>query len=170
MNKYLLLTVVAGGVIIFDQTTKYAVQHMMALYDYIELIPGFFSLTYIQNPGAAFGLFGKTTEILVWLNIDRSTFLIGISLFALIVLFFMYARLTEKDILTHFSIGMIIGGAIGNLIDRVRLHWVIDFLDFQLRGHHWPTFNLADSAITIGAIILMFNILFFKKEGIINTQ
>lgn len=162
MNRYLLLTVVAGGVIIFDQTSKYAIQHIMTLYDYTEIIPGFFSLTYIQNPGAAFGLFGKATESL------RSIFLIGISIFALSILFIMYAKLTEKSILINVSIGMIIGGAVGNLIDRIRFHSVVDFLDFHLKGYHWPTFNLADSAITIGTIILMLNVLFPKRESIMD--
>ena len=163
MNKYLLLTVVAGGVIIFDQTSKYVVQHIMALHDYIEVIPGFFNLTYTQNPGAAFGLFGETRDTL------RLAILIGISLFALIILLFMYVRVTEKDILTHVSISIIIGGAIGNLIDRIRLQWVIDFLEFYWRGYHWPAFNIADSAITIGTMILMFNILFPKTRNILDV-
>src|SRR3972149_4043273 len=107
MSRYLLLTVVAGGVTILDQASKYAIQQMMVLYDYIDIIPGFFGLTYIPNPGAAFGLFGNAAASV------RSFFLIGISITALAVLFFMYARLTEKGILIHISIGMIIGGAVG---------------------------------------------------------
>lgn len=158
MNKYLLLTVVAGGIIIIDQTSKYAVQHIMALHDYINIIPGFFNLTYIQNPGAAFGLFGKTTDTL------RSVLLIGISLVALLILFLMYAKVRERDLLLHTSIALIIGGAIGNLIDRIRLQWVIDFLDFYWDRYHWPAFNLADAAITIGTLVLMFHILFLRKE------
>src|SRR3989337_4426912 len=133
MSRYLLLTVVAGGVTIVDQASKYAIQHMMVLYDYIDIIPGFFGLTYIPHPGAAFGLFGNAAAPV------RSLFLIGISITALAVLFFMYARLTEKSILIHISIGMIIGGAVGNLIQRIRLRWVIDFLHFHLQGdplHH----------------------------------
>ena len=164
MSRYLLLTVVAGGVIILDQASKYAVQHMMVLYDYIEVIPGFFGFTYIPNPGAAFGLFGNAAASV------RSLFLIGISITALAVLFFMYARLTEKSILIHISIGMIIGGGVGNLIDRIRLRWVIDFLDLHWQGYHWPTFNIADFAITIGTIILMFNVLFHQRERIADTQ
>lgn len=164
MSRYLLLTVVAGGVIILDQASKYAVQHMMVLYDYIDIIPGLFAFTYIPNPGAAFGLFGKVSAFL------RSFFLIGISTAALAVLFFMYARLREKSILIHISIGMIIGGAVGNLIDRIRLRWVIDFLDLHWGGYHWPTFNVADFAITIGAMILLFNVLFHQRERIADTQ
>ncbi len=143
---------------IIDQTSKYAVQHIMAPHDYITVVPGFFNLTYIQNPGAAFGLFGKTTDTL------RSVLLIGISLVALLVLFLMYIKVRERDLLLHTSIALIIGGAIGNLIDRIRLQWVIDFLDFYWDRYHWPAFNLADAAITIGTLILMFHILFFRKE------
>lgn len=137
---------------------------MMVLYDYIEVIPGFFGLTYIPNPGAAFGLFGSVAASV------RSFFLIGVSITALAVLFFMYARLTEKSILVHIAIGMIIGGAVGNLIDRMRLHWVIDFLDLHWRGYHWPTFNVADFAITVGTVILMFNVLFHQRKHISHTQ
>ncbi len=158
MNRYLLLTAVAGGVIIFDQISKYAVQHMIALHDYIELIPGFFNLVYIQNPGAAFGLFGRGADTL------RLALLIGISLFALTVLLIMYARVTGRGFIIHISLAMIIGGAIGNLIDRIRLQWVIDFLDFYWKGYHWPAFNLADAAITIGSVTLMFNILFSGRK------
>lgn len=163
MNKYLLLTVVAGVVIIFDQASKYAVQNMMAIHDYMEIIPGFFNLTYVQNPGAAFGIFGKTTGIL------RIALLVGISLFALGMLLVMYEKTTGKFTPTHLAIAMIVGGAVGNLIDRIRLHWVMDFLDFYWNGNHWPSFNIADAAITIGTLILMFNILFSRNRNIINV-
>src|SRR3989304_8941332 len=136
MSRYLLLTVVAGGVIILDQASKYAVQHMMVLYDYIEVIPGFFGFTYIPNPGAAFGLFGNAAASV------RSLFLIGISITALAVLFFMYARLTEKSILIHISIGMILGGAVCNLLDRLRVRWGLGFLYFHSGGYHLPPFYL----------------------------
>lgn len=162
MNKYLLLTVVAGVVIIFDQASKYTIQHILAMYDYIEIIPGFFNLTYVQNPGAAFGIFGKTSGLV------RLSLLIGISLCALVMLLFMYKKTRGKFTVTHISIALIIGGAVGNLIDRIRLHWVMDFLDFYWKGSHWPSFNIADSAITIGTVILMFNVLFSRNRNILN--
>jgi len=158
MNKYILLTVVAGGVMILDQATKYVVQYLMTLHDHITVIPDFFNLTYIQNPGAAFGLFGKFTDTF------RSVLLIGISIAALLILFLMYIKVREKDLLLQSSIALIIGGAMGNMIDRLRFQWVIDFLDFHWGRYHWPAFNLADAAITIGTIVLMFHILFLKKE------
>lgn len=162
MNKYLILTAVAALVIIIDQISKYAVQHMLAMHDYIEIIPGFFNLTYVQNPGAAFGIFGETAGAL------RLIILIGISIFALAMLLFMYQKTEGRYTLTHLGIAMVIGGAVGNLIDRIRLSWVMDFLDFYWNGHHWPAFNIADAAITLGTVILMFNILFSKNRNSMN--
>lgn len=163
MNKYLLLTAIAGAVIVFDQASKYAVQNMLAIHDYIEIIPGFFNVTYVQNPGAAFGIFGRTTGVL------RLALLIGISLLALIMLLFMYEKTTGKFSITHLAISLVAGGAVGNLIDRIRLKWVMDFLDFYWNGHHWPSFNIADIAITLGTIILMFSILFTKNRNLLNV-
>lgn len=162
MNKYLLLTVVAGGVTILDQLSKLAVQHMLTLHNPIEIIPGFFNLTYIFNPGAAFGLFGNITETL------RLTILIGVSIIAFAILFYMYTRIKERDNLILIPIAMIIGGAAGNLIDRVRFQMVVDFLDFYWGQFHWPAFNVADSAITVGTIILVVTILFTEKRQILN--
>lgn len=163
MNKYLLLTVVAGGVTILDQLSKYAVQHMLTLHNPIEVIPGFFSITYIFNPGAAFGLFGNISETL------RMIMLIGISLIAFAILFYMYIKIREKENIVLIPIALIIGGAVGNLIDRVRFRMVVDFLDFHVGRFHWPAFNIADSAITIGTIILVAVILFTEKRHILNV-
>lgn len=163
MNKYLLLTAVAGGVTIVDQLSKYAVQHMLTLHTPIEIIPGFFNVTYIFNPGAAFGLFGTISET------ARMILLIGISLIAFAILFYMYIKIRERDNIILIPIAMIIGGAVGNLIDRVRFQMVVDFLDFYWGRFHWPAFNIADSAITIGTIILVAAILFTEKRHILNV-
>src|SRR3989337_1040464 len=108
MNKYLLLTVVAGGGTILDQISKYAVQHMMTLHTPIEVIPGFFNITYIFNPGAAFGLFSNISET------ARMIILVGISLIAFAILFYMYLKISEKDNIVLIPIALIIGGALGN--------------------------------------------------------
>ncbi len=163
MNKYLLLTVVAGGVTILDQISKYAVQHMMTLHTPIEVIPGFFNITYIFNPGAAFGLFSNISET------ARMIILVGISLIAFAILFYMYLKISEKDNLVLIPIALIIGGALGNLIDRFRFQMVVDFLDFYWGRFHWPAFNIADSAITVGTIILVVTILFTEKRHILNV-
>lgn len=163
MNKYLLLTVVASGVTILDQLSKFAVQRMFTLHNPIEVIPGFFNITYIYNPGAAFGLFGNITETL------RLTMLIGVSVIAFAILFYMYIKIKERDNLILIPIAMIIGGAAGNLIDRVRFQMVVDFLDFYWGQFHWPAFNIADAAITVGTIILVATILFTEKRQILNV-
>ncbi len=163
MNKYLLLTVVAGGVTIIDQLSKYAVQHMLTLHNPIEVIPGFFNITYIFNPGAAFGLFGNISETV------RMTILIGISLIAFAILFYMYIKIRERDNLVLIPIAMIIGGAAGNLIDRVRFQMVVDFLDFYWGLFHWPAFNIADTAITVGTILLVILVLFTERRHILNV-
>ncbi len=163
MNKYSLLTVVAGGVTIVDQLSKYAVQHMLTLHNPIEVIPGFFNITYIFNPGAAFGLFGNISET------ARMIILIGISLIACALFFYMYIKIRERDNIILIPVAMILGGAAGNLIDRARFQMVVDFLDFHWGRYHWPAFNIADSAITIGTVILVAAILFTEKGRILNV-
>src|SRR4030067_1863572 len=110
MNKYLLLTVVAGGVTILDQLSKLAVQRMLTLHNPVEVIPGFFNITYIYNPGAAFGLLGNISET------ARMIILVGISFIAFAILFYMYIKIRERDNLLLIPIALIIGGALGNLI------------------------------------------------------
>ncbi|MCC6544518.1 MAG: signal peptidase II [Nitrospirae bacterium] len=163
MNKYLLLTLVAGGVTIIDQLSKYAVQHMLTLHDPMEVIAGFFNITYIFNPGAAFGLFGNISET------ARMIILVGISLIAFAILFYIYIKIRERDNLILVPIALIIGGALGNLIDRIRFQMVVDFLDFYWGHFHWPAFNIADAAITVGTLILVITILFTKKRHILNV-
>ena len=163
MNKYLLLTVVAGGVTIMDQLSKYAVQHMLTLHNPIEVISGFFNITYIFNPGAAFGLFGNISET------ARMIILVGISLIAFAILFYMYIKIGERDNLVLIPIALIIGGALGNLIDRIRFQMVVDFLDFYWGNFHWPAFNIADAAITAGTIILVVMVLFTDRRHILNV-
>src|SRR4030065_892625 len=163
MNKYLLLTVVAGGVTIMDQLSKYAVQHMLTLHYPIEVMSCFFNITYIFNPGAAFGLFGNIGET------ARMIILVGISLIAFAILFYMYIKIRERDNLILIPIALIIGGALGNLIDRIRFQMVVDFLDFYWGNFHWPAFNIADAAITVGTIILVVMVLFTERRHKLNV-
>lgn len=81
----------------------------------------------------------------------------------------MYEKTAGKFSITHLAISLVAGGAVGNLIDRIRLKWVMDFLDFYWNGHHWPSFNIADIAITLGTIILMFSLLFTKNRNLLNV-
>jgi signal peptidase II len=142
-------------VIVLDQLSKLWVVGNFSLYESLPVIPGFFSMTYLTNTGAAFGILaGHPTW---W----RQVFFVSVALIALVAICFMYRRLRNDSLWYEVALAFIAGGAIGNLIDRVRLGSVIDFLDVYVGTHHWPAFNVADSAITVGvAIFLVMNIFF----------
>ncbi len=143
-NGILTPLLLMAGVVGLDQLTKWLVMSSFRLYESKVIIPGLFSLTYITNTGAAFGLLaGEQT-------MARQAFFIAVAMVALMVMFFSYRHLRTHGALFIYAIGLIAGGALGNLIDRVRFGSVVDFLDFYINNHHWPAFNVADSAITIG--------------------
>lgn len=135
---------IAAAVVIVDQVTKLWIMASLALHEQQNIIPGFFDLVYVTNTGAAFGfLSGSKT----WL---RQAFFVAVSVIALIIIVFAYGHLKKQARLFVYALGLIAGGAVGNLIDRLRFGAVVDFLDFYLGSYHWPAFNAADSAITIG--------------------
>lgn len=148
MQKYKTLILVASTVIMLDQLTKAVIIHYLSLHQSIEVIGGFFNITHIRNPGAAFGIFRGSNEIF------RTLFLTGISIAALVVIFFVYRGV--KDTASRIAFSLIAGGAAGNLVDRIRFGEVIDFLDFYAGSYHWPAFNVADSAITAGVFLAVF--------------
>ncbi|HET7909766.1 MAG TPA: signal peptidase II [Nitrospira sp.] len=158
-SRYLLLALIALTVIILDQATKYWITQSMRLHESIPVVPNLFSFTYIRNPGAAFGLLAGSS------NAFRTVFFGITSLFALALLGTILVRLPEKDWVGQISIAGILGGAIGNLIDRLRFGEVIDFLDVYLESYHWPAFNVADSAISIGVVCLIIHFAFERKES-----
>lgn len=158
-NKYSKLAFIAGLVVVLDQITKIVILKTMLLNDSIPVLPGFFSLTHIHNPGGAFGfLAGQSPDI------RRMVFLF-VSFVALCLLFYLYSVTPRSNSLLATGFAMIIGGAAGNLFDRVRFGKVVDFLDFYVGNLHWPAFNVADSAISIGMGIFVFHILFKKMPG-----
>jgi len=132
------------AVVVLDQLSKAVVMAYFDLYELRPVISGFFNLTYITNTGAAFGMLAG--EESVW----RQVFFVTVALTALVIMFFSYRQFRGQGRIFGHAIGMIAGGAIGNLIDRLRYGSVVDFLDFYIRDYHWPAFNVADSAITIG--------------------
>ncbi len=147
-----------GVVAILDQLTKYLVRINFSLHDSLEIIPGFFHLTFIRNTGAAFGIFAGQPAL--W----RQVFFISVVLIALVAIFIMYRKFGRESRLYCVGLGLIAGGALGNLIDRIRFGSVVDFLDFFVGSYHWPAFNVADSAITIGVGILIIYTLFFEED------
>jgi signal peptidase II len=146
------------SIVIVDQVTKVIVDRTMPLYHSIPIIDGFFNLTYVRNTGAAFGIFAGAHEVF------RLPFLIGVSVLAIGFILLMLKRLRADatGLITAFA--FILGGAVGNLIDRIVYGEVIDFLDVYWSGYHWPAFNIADSFITIGVAITVFYVIKAKGE------
>jgi len=157
-RRYGLSASIVSVLVLLDQLTKWQVVSVMRLHESIPIIPGFFSFTYIRNSGAAFGILaGSPAEF-------RLVFFGVTSVVALVLLWTIYARLSPTDRLGQVSVASIFGGAIGNLIDRLRAGEVIDFLDCSIMGHHWPAFNVADAAITVGVCVLMYH--FFTHKDV----
>jgi signal peptidase II len=154
--KYLKLACVAGLVIIIDQITKALILNFLPLYSSMEVVPGFFNLTHIHNPGGAFGFMSNLSSSFI-----NTIFLFVISL-AVCLIFYFYINTPKKYSLLSTGFALIFGGAIGNMFDRIRFGKVVDFLDFHIGNFHWPAFNVADSAITVGIVIFLFHLLFRK--------
>ena len=150
------LLLIAGIIVIADQITKAIVLSQMKLYQSIPVLPGFFSLTHIHNPGGAFGFLAQQNPTL------RVGIFIFASIFAIVLIFLFYRQIPQTHPLLSASLALIFGGAVGNLIDRLRFGKVVDFLDFYVGNLHWPAFNVADSAITVGVSIFLAHIVFRK--------
>ena len=156
ISKYTPLITIAGSVILLDQIVKAIIVHTIPLYRIKTVIPGFFNLVHTQNPGGAFGILANQSQGL------RTVVFIIFSLFAVYIVFHFYKKSSESYPLLSWGFALIFGGAIGNLIDRVRFGTVTDFLDFYIGNFHWPAFNVADSAISIGVAIFLYHLVLNK--------
>jgi signal peptidase II len=138
----------AVAVLILDQITKAVALERLRPGVPVPIVDGFFSLTLVMNPGLAFGMLSTTPEAWRWV-------VAALSVVALAVLGWIGARMVATaGWWAHLALGMVFGGAVGNLIDRGRFGAVVDFLDFYWRAWHWPAFNVADSAISVGVALL----------------
>lgn len=155
-DKYLRLIFIAGLIVVLDQITKLIVLDSLPLFHSIKIIPGFFNLTHIHNPGGAFGFLSTNSS-----STQRFVFLFASSLAIGLVLYF-YNKTPKSFVLLSTGFALVIGGALGNLIDRIRMGKVVDFLDFHIGDLHWPAFNVADSAVSIGMIIFVYHLVFKK--------
>jgi signal peptidase II len=144
MLKWLWLSLV---VIILDQGSKLAIEGSMRLYESIPVMP-FFNLTYVRNTGAAFSFLSEAGGWQRWA-------FTALALVMSVVLTVWLARLKHHETLLAVALSLVLSGAVGNLIDRVAYGYVIDFLDVYYQDWHWPAFNIADSAITIGVILML---------------
>jgi len=142
-----------------DRFTKWTIAHRLNLHDGITVIPGFFKIIHAENPGAAFGMFADSPA--PW----KTGVLIFFSIVALLVVSMLLWKNSHTLTSTGVGLSLILGGAVGNLWDRVVNHQVVDFLLFYNRQYQWPAFNVADSAIVTGACLLVFEILFAKSAS-----
>src|SRR5579863_2533015 len=150
---------IAALVVVLDRTAKWAVARNISLHDNIQIIPGFFRLTHVENRGAAFGLFADSPS--EW----KIAMLVLFSIVALIVVLALLWRNSHAMTSTGIGLALILGGAVGNLWDRLMNGRVVDFLLFYVGQYQWPAFNVADSAIVCGAGLLVIEILFAKAPA-----
>ena len=151
---YLLLVVV---IIAADQITKYLILINLSPGSNRAIIPGFFNLSHVQNRGAIFGFFSRSGSSGVYLLLTLA------SLFALCLVIYYFVKAPASEWILKVTLALIMAGALGNQLDRIFRGYVIDFLDFYIGRTHWPSFNVADSCISIGAVLLIY--LFFFKRG-----
>ncbi|MEO1751117.1 signal peptidase II [Thiofaba sp. EF100] len=143
-------------VILLDQATKLWASSALGYAQPVPILPGF-NLTLMHNPGAAFSFLGEASGWQRWFFLALA---VGVSAWLMVWM----RALKAHERWTGFALALIIGGALGNAIDRVWLGYVVDFIDLYWQGYHWPAFNIADSAITVGAVLLALLMLFEKKD------
>ncbi len=159
-NRRLLTFAIAAGVFVLDRLSKIIVQNGVATWDTYTVIPGFFNIIHTENPGAAFSLFaGAQTE---W----RTFFLVGLSATALVLigLLLWHPGRLGHSVRLRIGLALIMGGALGNLYDRIARSAVTDFLEFYAGNLRWPAFNVADMGITIGAALVLLDMLRVRRS------
>ena len=151
-------------VLLLDRWTKHLAATRIGLYRHIQIIPGFFRLTHTENTGAAFSLFADAPAL--W----RNAFLVSFSMIAIVIVVALLWKQARSLTMTGIALSLILGGAAGNLWDRVASGRVVDFLLFYIRQYQWPVFNLADSSIVIGAGLLVTEMLFSRQQSAVNPN
>ncbi len=153
MRRLFPLLVLMAGVVGLDQATKALLVRSLELHDAVPLVDGLLSISHVRNRGAAFGLLSD------WDLPYQPLVLSLLSLAALVAIMLYFVRLPASARLPRLALALVLGGAVGNLLDRLRLGYVVDFIHVYWRQYQWPDFNVADSAITVGVILLVFDIL-----------
>ncbi len=156
-NRYLHLFLVSNVLIILDQYTKMWVNTHIPKHRFIMVIDNFFAITHIRNPGVAFGLFADGPSEL------KTYLFIGFSIIAIVAILIFFHQTPPENKMVRIGLILVFSGAIGNLIDRILYHEVIDFLDFFVGSYHWPAFNIADSCITIGVLLMFVDLIQARK-------
>ena len=158
MRKNLPFVSLVVSLVLADQLSKWLVARHLPLYSSRNVIPGFFNLTHIHNRGAIFGFFSGSGSGAVFIALTAASFLA----LGLVIFYFVKTPAAERSL--KLALSLIMAGALGNQVDRVLRGYVIDFLDFHIKNRHWPFFNVADSCITVGAVLLLILLLVRKPE------
>jgi signal peptidase II len=145
------------GVFLADQATKAVVRDRLDLHDSIPLVDGFLNIVHARNPGAAFSFLAESPA---WF---RAPFFVAITVAAIVVLVYVIGRLPAEDRLMRIALGAVLGGALGNLLDRLLYGEVTDFIDVHWHAYHWPAFNVADSSISLAVVAVVLQTLFFAR-------
>ncbi len=153
-NKYFWTGAIVAVVLLLDQYTKYIVEKNLRLHEVITVVPGCFNLTHVRNPGAAFSILATAPAAF------RTVFFTTVTIIAVVVIIVLIKKTHERLLIFAFS--LVMGGALGNLIDRIRYGEVVDFIQWYYQSYYWPSFNVADSAITIAVVLLAVDMLFRK--------
>jgi signal peptidase II len=156
LSKLKLLVMVAGLIVALDQATKAWVLANLPLGGGFAVIPGFFDITHVHNPGGAFGFLASMGAE------ARTMLFLVVALAAIVLILVFYWQTPPGERVTAFGLALVFGGAIGNLVDRVRLGVVVDFLDVYAGDLHWPAFNVGDSAISVGVVLIAVRMLLQK--------
>lgn len=157
MKRHAPHLVLIAALIAADQITKGVVAKSVPFYGSVSVIPGFFSISHIHNTGAIFGMFNGSGSKLIAILLTAAT----LTAMGLVIAYFLKTPASQKAM--RFALSMILAGALGNFIDRLFRGYVIDFLEVHVKKFYWPTFNIADSCISIGAVLLVF--IFFTRRS-----
>lgn len=158
MKRYKPYAILIAVLVALDQASKAWIEAKVGLYGSVRVIPGFFSLSHVRNTGGIFGIFNGTPSL--WIRLS----LLGLSLTALVLVLVYFFKAGEGHGLLKYSLALVVAGALGNQIDRIARGYVVDFLEMHVRRFYWPTFNVADSCVTIGAILLVY--VFFVRRPV----
>ncbi len=156
--KYIVAVIVIPVVFILDQITKKWAISALKGKPAIDVIKGYFDFRYVENPGAAWGIFGSMDDSV------RKPFFVIVSIIAILFIIYFFIKIKKEQRVLSVAISLILGGAFGNFYDRVVNSYVVDFIHWFYKDYHWPTFNIADSAITCGVILMIIHMLFLEKS------
>jgi signal peptidase II len=155
MKLFLIVSLVLVG----DLYTKALIQDNFLLHYSVPVIDGFFNITYVENPGAVFGIMSDMDPLI------RSVFFVVVSIVAIVLVLYIYFKHPENSDLVRVASALILGGAVGNMIDRIRFGKVVDFLDIYWGKYHWPAFNVADAAISVGVGLFILDMFLQGKKN-----